>query len=703
MNERIQSQHLSRKAILYVRQSSMMQVHRNQESQRLQYAMQDRLHTLGWVDVMTIDEDLGKSAAGHADRTGFEKMISQVCLGDVGVVAAREMSRFARNSREWQRLIEMCRVVDTLLIDQETVYDARRGNDRLLLGLKGSLNEYELDVLRLRSAEARREKARRGELVVAAPAGYVVSDDSRIEMDPDLRVQEMIALVFRKFSELGSIRQTLLWFQGESLELPVRRYGPRGSQETLWRSPRYPTVHRILTDPIYAGTYRYGRTQQLTTIQDGQPEKKLRRRARSDWLAEIDGQHAAYISKNEFESNQVRIAENTNVHGGVRAGAARRGPALLVGLLRCLRCGKKLTIAYSGGGRIHPRYVCRRGSLDCGEAKCISVGAPGPDQAVAVEILRVLEPQSLEAARLVVDRLREKASESERALSLEIEAARFEMERARRQYDAVDPANRLVASELERRWNDRLTNLRMLEERLVVMGEERPSRLPGEEDLQRLALNVRGIWDAPTTDAALQKRIIRTLIREILIDTDGKQGQTRLVIHWKGGVHTELMVQRRRRGDNVHTDVATVEAVRMLARVLGDAGIAGVLNRHDLKTGRGNRWTKERVASLRLKRKIGIYNQERCHEAGWLNLTNAARFLGVSQRTLRLATERGEITGLHPLPYGPWIFDREDLQGPGAIALKQRAEAKRDNEAAAIPDPDQLTLFTSSTCPGGTV
>ena len=274
MSDKIRPQHLARKAILYIRQSSPYQVAHNLESQRLQYAMQDRLHQLGWREIDVVDEDLGRSAAGMVTRAGFERMVAEVCLGEVGAVAAREVSRFARNSREWQQLVEVCRVVDTVLIDLETVYSPRHSNDRLLLGLKGSLNEYELDLLRQRSVEARRAKAERGELLVAAAVGYLKTDALHVEKDPDRRVQEAIALVFRKFGELGTVRQTLWWFLEHGLHLPVRP--PSG--ELVWRRPSYGMVYRMLRNPMYGGAYAYGKTEHTRQYAHGEPRTGHRRR-----------------------------------------------------------------------------------------------------------------------------------------------------------------------------------------------------------------------------------------------------------------------------------------------------------------------------------------------------------------------------------------------------------------------------------------
>lgn len=691
MSDKIQSQHLARKAVLYVRQSSAFQVLHNQESQKLQYAMQARLRDLGFTNIEVIDEDLGRSAAGTQARSGFERMVAEVCLGRVGAVAAREVSRFARNSREWQQLVEVCRVVDTVLIDQETVYAPRASNDRLLLGLKGSLNEYELDLLRQRSLEARRAMAKRGELIVTAPVGFKKTEDHRLEKDPDRRVQEAIGLVFDQFERIGSVRQTLLWFHEHGLELPC--VTARG--EVRWKRPIYGTVYQLLTNPAYGGAYAYGKSEHGTRYEAGVERTNARRKPRDQWLAFIPGTHEGYVDWERYE--RIQRAIRGNLHFASRSlTAAREGQALLAGLLRCRRCASKLTVHYTGQQHDVARYVCHRAWLDKGQPRCISFGGSRVDPAVAAAVLSVVQPAAIEAAIVAYREQTSQKDEVRAALERDLQAARYAASRAQRQYDAADPENRLVTDELERRWNQALARVHEIEQR-VAERDQKPSEPPPVlADFTALAERLETLWEHPETDPRLKKRIVRSLIHEIVVDLDAATSEVVLVVHWIGGVHTGLRVPRRRRGQNsTHTAPETLDAVRALARICSDAMIANVLNRNGRLTGRGNLWSCERVTALRSYHSIPVCGEASQAAEGWMNLTEAAKLVGVSARTLRLAVERGELHAEHPLPDGPWIFQREQLTTEAARAVAERASHR--SRRPAVPTEGQATLDLSTT------
>lgn len=693
MSDKILDQHRTRNAILYIRQSTMTQVVHNTESRKLQYAMKKRLQQLGWSEnkIVTIEDDLGCSAAGTVERRGFERMVTEVCLGKVGAVAARELSRFARNNTQWHHLIEMCAVVDTLLIDVESVFDPHLSNDRLLLGLKGNLHVYELDILRQRGLEARRQKALRGELVNNVPAGFIKNEDGQIQKDPNKRIQKAIGRVFKKMFELGSARQVLFWHKEHDILLPVTRTNGRG-WEVTWKMATDSIVRRILWNPIYAGVYAYGKRGVHSEIINGEITKSVRARSIDDFEVLIADHHEGYIGFDEYKQIRKTMEKNNFLKNGVTPGAPREGSSVLTGLLRCRQCGKKMSVGYGGTPRMI-RYRCPGTSLKKGTMSCLSLGGKGIEEAISKEILRVVEPGAIEAAETAQKELLTKHTDILDALYLELEGVRHEEDMAGRQYDAVDPANRLVADELESRWNGALERAAKIEARIAdVKVQTKEAALHDENELFTLAEDLGNIWNEPSTDNRLKKRIARTLIEEVLIGTNEEDRLIDVVIHWKGGVHSKLKVYRRKRGETDNTtSVQIADAVRMLARVTDDRNIAQLLNRNRLQTVKGNPWTRGRVKDLRRSHKIKVHDADTQKREGWMTLKQASAFVGVSPRTLRLTVQRGEVNALHPLPFGNWIFLLKDLD---TVEVKKRfANCKKGNRRPTIPSSKQLNLM----------
>lgn len=685
MSDKISAQHLRRKAILYVRQSTAHQLTHNQESRRLQYAMQDRLRVLGWQEIEVIDDDLGRSASGAQQRPGFERLVAEVGLGRVGAVAARELSRFARNSRDWQQLIEVSRYVDTLLVDEDSIYDARQGNDRLLLGVKGSLNEYELDLLRLRSQEARREKTRRGEYYARIPVGFRKGDDGTLELHPDRRIREVLRLIFGKALELGSVRQLLLWLREQGIEVP-RDF----SHTVIWKPASYTHLISILKNPVYAGYYVYGKTKTECTLENGQFKRRVVRVPQADWKLIAD-HHEAYITPAEYDRFQDMITRNAQTRYAAHPGAPKKGSALLVGLLRCIRCGRKLMVRYSGEQGNIARYDCSRGNETDGQPRCISFSSIDVDDRMAAEILDVVRPAAVAAALVAARECEQEVDQLVQTLRTELEAARYAADRAWKQYDSTDPENRLVADELERRWNQALGRVEQIEHRLEQQTDT-SSRAPDHDDFTSLASNLDEVWTAPTTDARMRKRIARTLIEEIVADVDQDTREVVLVVHWKGGVHTNLRVQKRRHGvSRVRTPDDVVAAIRTMALVCDDSGIAAWLTRAGMRTARGNRWTRELVASLRQRQEIPQHDPKRQAAEGWLTKKDAAALLGVADKTIERAVERGELSALRPLGRGLWILNESELRRPEVVARFQQRRPRR-RQGAGVPAQAELNI-----------
>jgi excisionase family DNA binding protein len=694
-SEKIQPHHLARVAFVYVRQSTPDQLRHHQESRRRQYDLKQHAHALGWPDVTVIDDDLGKSGASASGRVGFQRLVAEVSLGRAGAVLGLEVSRLARNNRDWYQLLDLCALMNTLIIDAEGVYDPRQANDRLLLGLKGTMSEAELGWIRQRAHEGLRAKACRGELQFNLPVGYVRTPDGRIEKHPDQRVQAAIALVFQKFAELGSVRQVLLWLRQEQVSVPVMAPNATWGDAITWQPAIYTRILKFLQNPSYAGVYAYGRTEtRMRVVNAAAQTSRGHHRPREAWLALLRDHHEGYISWDVYERNQRIVADNAHMKGAMAKGAPRRGQSLLAGLLRCGHCGRRLHVHYSGTTRAVLRYLCLGTAFSQGTPPCISFGGLRADQAVELEVLRVVAPGAIEAALDVAAQTGTEVDATRRALELELREARYESERAQRQYDAVEPENRLVAETLERRWNATLGRVRALEERLTALLEEtQQAPVPDRATLLTLAEDFPAVWHHASTDMRLKKRLVRLLIEEIVVRVLA-ESMVELVIHWKGGKHTKLLVPRNRLGQHRRcTDRAIIEVVRDLALLLPDAQIARVLNRLGYRTGAGKSWIRNRVTGLRNTYDIPAFDPAAARET--LTLEAAAAILGVSALTVRRMIAIGTLPARQPVRYAPWAIRREDLD---AEAIQRTAEAvKRGYALPRSADPAQLSLENSGT------
>lgn len=676
MNDKISDQHLERAAYVYVRQSTMHQVRDHQESQRRQYELMNKARELRFPDIVVIDEDLGRSGTGSQDRPGFGKLLTAVCAGQVGGVFAMEASRLARNNRDWHHLIDLCALTNTVVIDHDGIYDPRNLNDRLLLGLKGSMAEFELGLLRQRAHEALRDMVARGEALWEVAVGYVRTVENGIELIADRQVQEAIRGVFAKFRELGTARQVLLWYRQEKIPLPQYEKG-RAGKNVAWRLPIYNHILNFLQNPIYAGAFAYGRTKTRTTVKAGRPRKTHGHRVPIEaWEVLIHEHHPGYISWDEFLRNQEQLHANMVRRG--KPGAPKSGPALLAGLLRCGRCGRNLHVGYSGiDGRV-PRYYCRGAHLNHGAEWCISFGGLRADESVVGAVLEAVQPAGVQAALDAWQQACEVQDEKRHALELALEKAAYEVGRARRQYDAVDPENRLVAGELEARWNLALQAHNELKQRLDREAcPPKPADDQFRDRLMSLGKDLSVAWNHPAASVELKKRILRTVLTEIVVDLQEEPSEIVMWLHWAGGVHTQLRVVRNGTGKHRHcTDQNVLDIIRELAKVCLDADIAAILNRLGYRTGAGNTWIESRVRSLRFNHQISVPPTDKKRE--WLTLADASRELKISTPAVRRLIQREVLPAKQVVPCAPWVIERENLAIPAVqMAVKAIHEGRR--------------------------
>jgi len=677
---------LKKKAVVYVRQSSQSQVMNNLESKRRQYDLVDIARQHGFIDVEVIDDDLGKSASGSVARPGFDRLVAWLCAGKVGAVLCFDASRLARNGRDLHHLLELCGLVEARVIDHDGVYNPCRPNDRLLLGMKGSISEFELGVLRARMVEAARSKASRGELRISVPFGYIWHREAGLGLDPDLRLQEVIGLIFARFRELGSARQVLLSMSADQIHFP--RPSDEGRMTSFnWMPIRYRNVIAVLKNPFYAGVYVYGKSEKRTLIVEGRARRSYGHgKPIGTWEVMIRDHHEGYIGWDDYERNQKQLALNTYGHaGGVKSG--RGGKALLSGMMTCRRCGRRLSVAYTGNPPGRPVYRCDKPNLMMGLPRCMSFGGPRVDAAVGRELLQAVEPLAIDAAFEAERMHRERQQDQQRILDMEIQQARYDASLAERRYAACDPDNRLIAAQLEKNWEAALRRVRDLEMRQPT---EPPSDIKVEPSaFSSLADNLSAAWHAPDVTMRARQQLLRTLIADIFVDVDEDARDVVLTIHWRGGQHSELRVRKPRTGE--HGCATTEDALAVMRSMAGrwsDEHIAASLNRMGLPTGQGKTWTAHRVASVRRVRAIHAYRSAE-KDGGWLTMKDAAKLLGVTSHAIRRLIKTSVLPAVQVVPGAPHQIRAADL-----MTETVKMAVARKGRPCRVTDADTLPMFT---------
>jgi len=658
---KIKPSHTQRAALVYIRQSTPSQVVHNRESTARQYALADRACQLGWAkEQVVVIDDLGLSGSSADKRSGFARLTSEVALAHVGIVLGLEVSRLARNNADWYRLLELCGITDTLIGDNDGVYHPALFNDRLLLGLKGTMSEAELHILRARLDGGIRNKAARGELRRGLPVGFVWGEqDGEVLFHPDEAVTGAIRTVFERFAEFGSARRVWLWFRSEGLSFPLQTT-PAGMPGPIrWVAPTYTALHHILTNPVYAGAYTYGKTRYERYVDEhGAIRKRIRHLPMDQWAVLIPDHHPGFIDWPAFQANQARLDSNTRPKPHQSGGAVREGSALLQGLATCGHCGRRLHVHYRGRNSA-PGYHCAGKDLVAGRGVyCLNVGGTVIEQAVVRAFLEAITPAAIEAVRLSVEQLRSNHDAALTQWRLEVERARYEAERAERRYRSVEPENRLVARGLEAEWEKRLRDLTAAELELRRREQQQPNSLGPEQlkRIQRLGSDIGRVWSAASTTDRDRKELLRTLLEEVILNLKRAEGHAHLTLRWRGGAITVLDVPVPRfKPMGPRTDEDTISLLHRLAALYPDEVIAGILNRQERKTATGERFTANQVGGLRRYRNIPRFQPPAAPPGGEVvSIRKAAQILGMNTSSIHRWLADGFIAGEQITPGAPW-------------------------------------------------
>jgi len=663
---KIQATHLSRQAVVYVRQSTPQQVEQNQESTRRQYQLVEVAGQFGWPRslIEVIDDDLGLSGTRSDQRAGFQRLVSCISRGEIGIVLVTEVSRLSRLNSDWHRVIELSAVFETLIADEDGVYDPRDPNDRLLLGLKGTLFSAELHILRARMRGGLLNKARRGELALKLPVGYRRQIDGSVVLEPDEQVRDTLKIIFEQFEHLGSACAVLRYFIAHQLKMPrLIQKGPNKG-DIFWAKPAYQMIRNVLISPVYAGVFAYGR-RKTTTIPGDPPTTQVQHVAMDEWQIVIPEIYPAYLSYEQYQANRRTLRCNMyNFDKKVR-GAPREGHGLLQGIIVCGRCGRRMTPVYSS---LYPSYACRRDKVVYGGRQCQSFPMRYVDAAISEIFLEAIQPANLEATLAALDIMQHERQMLDRQWQLRLDRTRYQGQVAKRQYDAVDPENRLVAAELEKRWNDTLVALQNLEGEYL---QAQCTDLAPLDEVERqavgqLADDLPAVWHAPTTTARDRKRLLRLVIRDVTLKA-GPQGRSaEITILWSGQTVTEHSVMCPPRGWHCVTDAAIVERIRELTQGLPDHRVADTLNAEGIRTQTGKRWTRQGVYSIRRQHKISTgcpigSSSSSARGDGLVPVKTVAKALGVSESLVRLWARQGIIESDQRIPGSQrWVRIADD-------------------------------------------
>jgi DNA invertase Pin-like site-specific DNA recombinase len=686
---KIEARHLRLRAIVYVRQSTPRQVQANAESTRRQYQLAERARQMGWsaAQIEVIDEDLGLSGASSHGRTGFQRLVAAIGLGEVGIVLVTEVSRLSRLNSDWHRVIELCAVFRTLIADEDGVYCAHDPNDRLLLGVKGTLFAAELHILRARMRGNLLNKARRGELALRLPVGYRRLGDGTAALDPDDGVRDALERVFERFAVLRNARAVQRDFAEHALRMPrLIQQGPEAGR-TAWVRPTYQMIQQVLTSPVYAGVFVYGRRKQETTPGDP-PTVAARRQPVGEWEIVVPGVYPSYISYDQYLLNRRHLRDNLYNFAAKGRGAPREGRALLQGLVVCGRCGRRMSVSH---GSDHLRYQCRRAQIDYAGPLCQAFPIRHLDQRVGELFLEAVQPAAIETTLAALAALERERQALDRHWRLRLERARYEAQRAQRQYDAIEPENRLVARELETRWDAALQTLERLEQEYVAA--RRTELLPlgeGEQEtVRRTAADLPALWQAGTTTDLDRKRLLRVVVAEVVLLVDTKARSAQATVVWNGGETTRHEVRCPPLGWHCGTDPGVVARLRELATRHPDHQIAAQLNKEGARTRTGRPWTYARVHSMRKQHGIStgcpLDTRDAAPRADGLTpIAVAAEQLGVSRSLVHVWVQHGVLQHDQHRPasrvwvrLNPGDLVRLDGSSPAALGLPTFAEVRR--------------------------